>query len=227
MFMALSPLDDAPAAPDEHPMQAHRAQQPSGRPQTHVALHVHGEHDASRGEVEAFVRRVYAQRFGADLKTFAPVLVSLRDAQGPVAAAGFRPAARGPLFLERYLGAPVETLLAAQTGAAPAREHIVEVGHLAAGKSGEGRRLIRAMAPHLAALGFQWVVSTLTEELRHLFVRIGVTPLALGHADPRVLGAEAGHWGSYYDHGPVVLAGHLQHAMRQLARRAASPEQPA
>jgi hypothetical protein len=55
--------------------------------------------------------------------------------------------------------------------------------------------------------------------LRHLFVRIGVAPLALGTASPDALGDDANRWGSYYDHRPVVLAGHLQHALRQLARR--------
>ena len=75
------------------------------------------------------------------------------------------------------------------------------------------------MRPHLATLGFQGVVSTLTEELRHLFVRIGVTPLALGAADPARLGDEAADWGDYYAHHPVVLAGHLPLALRILARR--------
>jgi Thermostable hemolysin len=63
------------------------------------------------------------------------------------------------------------------------------------------------------------VVSTLTEELRHLFVRIGVTPLALGLADPARLGDDAADWGRYYEHRPVVLAGHLPLALRILARR--------
>ena len=34
-------------------------------------------------------------------------------------------------------------------------------------------------------------------------------------------GDDAGRWGSYYDHEPVVLAGHLPRAMAQLARRKA------
>ena len=76
------------------------------------------------------------------------------------------------------------------------------------------------MGPHLASQGFEWVVSTLTAELRHLFLRIGVTPLALGVADPVLLGEAARNWGRYYEHHPVVLAGHLPQALRQLARRA-------
>jgi hypothetical protein len=75
------------------------------------------------------------------------------------------------------------------------------------------------LGPHLAAQGFQWVVSTLTEELRHLFVRLGVAPLALGVADPAALGDGAAGWGRYYNHRPVVLAGQLELALQRLARR--------
>ncbi len=177
-----------------------------------------GPADPCRAEVEAFIRGVYLRRFDAQVSAFMPVLACLRDATGIVAAAGYRDAGQSPLYLERYLGQPVETLLA--NGASPpARHAIVEVGHLAASRAGEGRRLIRLLGPHLAQQGFQWVVSTLTAELRSLFLRIGVTPLTLGTADPAALGDEAGRWGSYYQHRPLVLAGHLPQALRHLAGR--------
>jgi hypothetical protein len=183
-------------------------------------LAVHRAGDATRAGVEEFIRQVYARRFGADVTAFAPVLVSLHDpVDGSiVAAAGYRQAAGSTLFLERYLDAPIEQVLARQGSDAPAREGIFEVGHLAAQRAGEGRRLIFLLGDHLAGAGAQWVVSTLTEELRHLFVRLGITPLALGRADPSVLGDTAGQWGSYYDHHPVVLAGQVQQALRLLAR---------
>lgn len=173
--------------------------------------------DPQRAEVEDFIRGVYAERFGARVQQFAPQLVALQDETGLLAAAGFRPASQGPLFLERYLDAPVEQLLPQ-----PDRQGVVEVGHLAASRAGEGRRLILMLGPVLAAQGFRWVVSTLTEELRHLFLRLGVAPLALGVADPSRLGGEAEAWGTYYDHQPVVLAGSLDAALQALARRQAA-----
>lgn len=200
---------------------------PNNEPWPGPRLVVHDEDDAQRAEVEAFIGRVYARRFGAQVRSFAPTLVSLRDPlDGSIlAAAGYRSARQSPLFLERYLDAPVETQLAAQSGAPLARrDGIFEVGHLAADRAGEGRRLIFLLGPHLAAEGAQWVVSTLTEELRHLFVRLGIAPLALGRADPAVLGTDVAQWGSYYDHRPVVLAGHLRQALRLLARRQPRPE---
>lgn len=188
----------------------------------HMQLQVHAEDDPLRGEVEAFIGRVYAQRFGARVAHFAPVLVCLRDPLNNhiVAAAGYRQASGGALFLERYLDAPVETLLkGSEAGETPRREGIFEVGHLASERAGEGRRLIFLMAHHLAGVGAQWVVSTLTGELRQLFVRLGVTPLALGRASAEVLGDAAREWGTYYEHHPVVLAGQVQQALRLFERR--------
>lgn len=193
--------------------------QAAALPHASPRLREHAIGESGRAEVEAYIHRIYAQRYGADVCHFAPVLVGLYDGSDLVAAAGYRHAEHGPLFLERYLDAPVETLLAQQAHAPKGRSGIVEVGHLASDRAGEGRRLILLLAAHLAQLDTQWAVCTLTEELHHLFVRIGVSPLALGTADPAVLGADAGHWGSYYDHHPMVLAGHLPQALRQLTRR--------
>jgi hypothetical protein len=94
----------------------------------------------------------------------------------------------------------------------------VEVGHLAAMRAGAGRVLMPLLGAHLADLGFDWVVSTATCELRNLFARIGLEPLVLGVADPTVLGADAVQWGSYYTHRPLVLAGSIEAGMTRLVR---------
>lgn len=194
--------------------------QPGLQPmRSHLGLHP--QDDPRRADVERFIRDVFARRYGADVRHFAPVLVSLQDGGEIVAAAGYRGAGAAPLFLERYLPAPVETLLAPAADTTPARASVVEVGNLAAERAGEGRRLIALLGPHLAAQGYQWVVATITTELRHLFIRLGVTPMALGTADPGALGEDAAQWGSYYAHQPVVLAGHLGLALHRMACRVA------
>jgi Thermostable hemolysin len=183
-------------------------------------LRVHLAGDPERAAVEQFIRDVFRARYGADVRQFAQVLVSLRNAEGElVAAAGYRGADGTRLFLERYLAAPVQHLLASASAQVPARSDIAEVGHLAASRAGEGRRLVLLLGPHLAQEGYRWVVSTLTSELRHLFLRLGIAPLTLGAADPALLGDDAVHWGSYYDHHPVVLAGPIDPALKALARR--------
>lgn len=190
------------------------------------ALRIHPLGDPQRTGVEAFIRHTYAQHYGADVRHFAPTLVSLSDATGIVAAAGYRSASDGPLFLERYFDRPIESLLADPDEPGPGRDRIVEIGHLSAARAGEGRRLILLLAAHLQSLPFEWVVSTMTTGLRHMFLRLGITPLALGLADPEALGPEVTQWGSYYEHHPVVLAGRLHHALGQLARRHSDAGQP-
>jgi hypothetical protein len=197
--------------PDAVPHRCGRAARTGG-------LIVHRPGEPGRRDVERFISQIYAARYGADLQTFAPYLVSVRADGRIVAAAGYRPADEGPLFLERYLDGPVEALLPPGAAGPCGRAGIVEVGHLASGCAGEGPRLIRMLGLHLAALGFDWVVSTLTQELRALFLRLGVEPLTLGEADPSALGPEAARWGSYYDHRPTVLAGQIAPALRTIDR---------
>ena len=193
-----------------------------GTPEGSPPLRVHGADDPARPRVEDFIRTVYAQHYGATLDAFMPVLVSLADDEGQViAAAGYRCAAEGPLFLEQYLRLPVERALAPHSSRPLARREVVEIGQLAAGRPGAGRRLMLRLGPHLAQRQYRWVVATLTRELRQLMARMGITPLALAAADPAVLGDAAAQWGSYYEHEPVVLAGEIHAALRRLARATA------
>jgi hypothetical protein len=182
-------------------------------------LRIHAPDDEGREHVEAFIRSVFRARFGAEVRHFAPCLVSLQDPSGGIsAAAGYRIAAESPLFLERYLVGPVESMLAPHEPALE-RAHVVEVGHLASLKPGRGIFLMSLLGAHLAAQDCRWVVGTATKELRQLFDRLGVAPVALGTAHREMLGdEEAAHWGSYYDHRPEVLAGHLQRSLQRLER---------
>ena len=63
-------------------------------------LRVHLPGDPERADVEAFIAATYARHFGARLTVFAPNLVSIREGDAIVAAAGFRVATEA-LFLER------------------------------------------------------------------------------------------------------------------------------
>lgn len=184
-------------------------------------LEIHGPDDRRRPAVEQFIRGVYQRRYGARVPAFTPLLVSLRDPVdgGIVAAAGYRPAQHGPLYLERYLDSPIETVLAAHAEVAPSRADVVEIAHLSSGRAGAGRAIMFLLGPHLAQQGFGWVVCTLTQELRHLLVRMGLTPLALARAHPAAVADDAADWGTYYEHEPVVLAGELQPSLRRLAHR--------
>ena len=178
--------------------------------------------DPRRMQVERFIGGVYGRQYGARIDRWAPTLVTLCTDGRLAAAAGYRRAIE-PLFLERYLGLPVEDAIAAQAGHRVARRNIVEVGHFVSTLPGEGRRLLLALARHLAGQGCHWVVSTATRELRVLLTRMGLRPFALAPANPRCLGDEAADWGRYYDHAPVVVAGDLAGSLATLERRLMAP----
>jgi hypothetical protein len=186
------------------------------------ALRLHPAGDPHRHAVETFIRHVYARHYAARVPAFMPVLVSLATPDGEiVAAAGYRSAADGALYVEHYLREPVEDEIASRASRAPARREIVEIGHLAAARAGSGRRLMLMLGPHLAQQRFRWAVATLTRELRQMLTRMGVVPLALAPADPFAVGGDAALWGSYYQHEPVVVAGEVLPALRRLAQRRA------
>ena len=191
---------------------------PLDRASAESGFSVHDQAEASRSDVEAMISRVYAVRYQAVVRHFTPMLVSLRREAGVVAAAGYRRASQETLFLERYLGAPVESLLGPHAGMTPRREQIFEVSHLAAARAGAGRDLVVSLCRHLADQGCEWVVATVTQELGHLFVRAGIEPVRLGAATPGALGSEAAAWGTYYEHLPMVQAAHLPRALRRLTR---------
>jgi hypothetical protein len=182
-------------------------------------LRCHPTGDPSRAAVERFVSAVYAKRYGARIPNWAPELVSLEIDGEIVAAAGWR-GGHGPLYLERYLDEPVERRIARLTGlAVPDRTRIAEVGHLAAARPGEGRRLMRLLGARLASLGHVWVASTATPGVRAAFERLGVRVLALGPARAEAAGPDARARGRYYDRGPGVVAGELAPNLARVARQ--------
>jgi hypothetical protein len=171
-----------------------------------------------REATEHFIRGVFARHHGALVRQFAPDLLLLEQAGRIAAAAGWRGASDGPLFLETYLDETVECHIARLAAFPVAREHIAEVGHLAAAKPGGGVGMILALAEHLDRLGFEWVVFTATRELIGIFAKLGLPPLALATADPTRLGAAASDWGRYYDNRPVVVAGRIRLALERRSR---------
>lgn len=180
------------------------------------ALRFHRPGDPGREEVERFVSSRFERRYGARVPSWAPVLASLADGELTVAAAGWRDADDG-LYLERYLDEPVERCIGRIAGIEPpARGGVVEIGHLAAARVGDGRRLFLRLAALLAQRGYRWVVSTATPGVRTGFSRIGVRMIELGPARAERAGPDAAAWGRYYDEGPVVVAGELLANLRSV-----------
>lgn len=188
------------------------------RPSAVSATHV-GPDSARRRETETFIRDVFARHYCADVTAFAPNLMLLEQGERIVAATGWWAASAESLFLERYLDLPIEAAMAKLAGQPVRRERIVEVGNLAAEKSGSSLNVILGLGEYLDRQGYEWVVFTATRELVGIFSRLGLPLLALAPADPARLGAEAEAWGSYYDMAPIVVAGRIRLGLERGGRR--------
>ena len=167
-----------------------------------------------RGELERFIAERFRIAYGARVGHFCAQLVGVGDSAGRcLAAAGYTAARSAQLYLEHYLDAPVEALLARAAGRRIARESIAEVGNLAAAP-GMGRALIPLLGRHLHAMGVRWVVFTATRELRNAFRRLALEPLDLAPAAASRLPDGGAAWGSYYLHDPHVIGGPIAACLR-------------
>lgn len=161
-----------------------------------------------RAEVEQFVHDVFAKTYGADVQQFMPHLVTLRDENGElVAAFGMRKANLAPLFLERYLDAPVEAVLSSRFNRIITRDQITEIGNLAVANPRNAGILIAHVIQHSLDIGVEWCVATAHHSLQNGLIKGGRDVYALQAADKSRLSAdEQASWGSYYDNGPQVIA---------------------
>jgi len=174
-----------------------------------------GADDARRAEAEAFVRRRFLRSHGAHIATFMPTLLLLTDANSELAAvAGFRNAAHEPLFLERYLAAPIEQALTSRVGARVQRAEIVEAGNFAALDSRRAKILMSFMPAYLLEGPARWLVFTATSAIRRLLSAMGGHCMELGTADGARVAGGADEWGRYYSNDPRVMAGFMPSARR-------------
>jgi hypothetical protein len=170
------------------------------------------EHDcAARADVEKFIGRCFAERFGAQVDAFMPRLFTLRRGDGSICGAfGLRSAQRR-LFIEHYLDKPIEQAIAVSAKTPVERRGIVEVGHFCGVSAGTMRALILLLIERLHREGFEWVAFTGTHQLRNSFHRMGLFPLDLGAARIEAIPTESrAAWGNYYEHSPHVLAGRIR-----------------
>lgn len=174
-----------------------------------------------RAEVEAFIAQRYLQVYAARVSSFMPTLFALLGPQSEIcSAAGLRRASSGPLFVENYLDAPAEFVLAQTFGGAVDRRRLVEIGHLSGLGHGNGQRLFPMLARWLEDNAIDWALFAATGPLRAQFDRMQVRPQLLAPARPERLGAAAAEWGTYYDSNPWVVGGPLSLGARLLGPRA-------
>jgi hypothetical protein len=173
-----------------------------------------GQGDPSRREVDAFVNAAFARKHGAQVRSFMPTLLASRDRAGPLGVVGLRAAQEQPLYLEHYLDAPIERVLAERVGGEVPRARIVEVGHLASRNCLGAARMAAALPCYLLARNYEWIVFTGTRTVRGILDRLGAPLHELASATAECVSGTPDSWGRYYDTGPRVYAGFLPDTRR-------------
>jgi Thermostable hemolysin len=173
--------------------------------------------DRLRAGVEAAIRTVYAERYGARLTSFARTIVAKLNAAGDVeCAAGIR-FGREALFSECYLDQPIERLLQSRCDRDFQRARIVEVSHLVGTNAGRSTAFVRGLIELLQSQDAEAAIFTATRPLRGLLRRNGIQMLELGRAERRRVD-NPDIWGSYFDHDPRIVAV-VQHDPFAVTRR--------
>ena len=160
-----------------------------------------------------FVHENFKRTYGANMHSFMPNFIRVKDRHGATkAVVGYRDAATEPLYLEKYMDEPIEMAISRYIAQPVSRSEIVEVGNLAEATAGDARMAIIGSTAFFQTAGFRWVVFTGVTRLRNAFSRLGLSPKQLLEADPRRLPEdEVKQWGSYYDSGdPVICFGAIE-----------------
>ncbi|MFN3235882.1 MAG: thermostable hemolysin [Pseudomonadales bacterium] len=164
-------------------------------------------------------KQQYQRHFQCDLNEFYPQFFCLTQDDELVACCGYRSATE-PLFLEQYLDANIETVLASKQCGLIRRDKIVEIGCFAVNHKRHALPFMLQLAPAFAALGFEHATCTVTSAVRCCLRKLGVRATYLGHADVTRLTDNSSDWGSYYTQKPAVLAGAISPAITRMSQLA-------
>lgn len=172
-----------------------------------------------RARVESFIQKIYAESYNAKITINYPILMSVRDVAGNImAAVGLRPSETEPLFLEQYIGSPIEKTLSHVYSKKIQRGQIAEIGNLASAGGGASIFLFMALASHLNNKGISHAVITGTDYLHKKFIQLGLNPQKICDATPEAVTSNVDKWGSYYETRPRVLAGSISDGIARLQR---------
>lgn len=153
------------------------------------------------------VQRKYRDRYGAVVDPRPDLFVTASDdvRRSPtfgrtLGVAGLTCAAGRRLLSENYLDVPVEHACADLTGGPPAdRRRIAEMGPLVSHYPGTGLFLMRSLPRIARTLGYDFLLSTLTEELHGLARIAGWNFRTRTNARSADLtGTHVANWGTYY-----------------------------
>ena len=182
-------------------------------------------HDTSahgRAEIEDYIASQFNAIYGAKIRHFMPLFLSMRCNRSPITAVGMRPAETTDLFLEQYLPDTIESFVCQVAGKPVSRNQIIEIGNLVATQRGGSQLLFLMLTAVLLPTRYEWVVFTATPQVHKTMSRMGMPLHDLYAADPALLtNSHISEWGTYYDSHPRVVSVNVEKVMRLLCQRKA------
>ena len=178
------------------------------------------EGSVHRQSVEAMIAHDFHVHYQAQISSFMPTLMGLKNDQGSIVAAlGLRDPVNGESYVEHYLDVSMEQTLSTALAQSVQRDWLMEIGNFAVTEVGAGRWLITALTAVLASMDKQWAVFTCRPELRNAFKRLGVDLVDLGEAHKtRLPTQDQQAWGRYYDKIPHVMAANVAQSGQALIK---------
>jgi len=178
------------------------------------------EGSVHRQSVEAMIAHDFHVHYQAQISSFMPTLMGLKNDQGSIVAAlGLRDPISEESYVEHYLDVSMEQVLSSVLAQPVQRDSLMEIGNFAVTEVGAGRWLITALTAVLASMEKQWAVFTCRPELRNAFKRLGVALVDLGEAHKSRLPTQDQHaWGRYYDKMPHVMAANVAQSGQALIK---------
>ncbi|VAV83675.1 hypothetical protein MNBD_DELTA01-949 [hydrothermal vent metagenome] len=180
---------------------------------------------ARRSEVEEFSKNIYRRFYSAELTTFPDELLAITyGTKEIISCIGITSAAISPLYLEQYIGGPIEREIAAITRRSVEREEIVEIGTLAIRSKSTCRMIISALAGVLVKRKKKFLVFTAVKTLRNTLTNLEVPFTTLARARATQV-KDSSKWGSYYNASPEVIMIDIEScrvALRELMNNAST-----
>jgi hypothetical protein len=190
-------------------------------------LQLWGRNSSGRSAVEAFIANAYEREFAATVKVQFPTLIGLHDRSGRLrAAVGLRTARGEALFLEQYLGQPVELALNKFFDPPVSRDVIVELGSFASTGFTMSVYLLGAVSAYLATRGVEVALATATNKLNRLFAIFDLHTQVICPAGRAALQDQQTDWGSYYAADPHVVVGSTRQCLAAIVKSVASQNTP-
>ncbi|GLQ31145.1 thermostable hemolysin [Litoribrevibacter albus] len=166
---------------------------------------------------ESFIQQVFGEKYNAEVNVFLMHLVALFKSGSIACVVGYQAADEvSKLYLEQYLDAPIEQVIAQVTGQTPGRNQIVEVGNLASTNPGSFRQLFFLLSKLFYQQEHQWIAFTASSFLLETFDAFGVEWTEIAKADPSKLVDHSSDWGSYYQSSPSVIVANVGKGISRL-----------